>query len=97
MLTTVTGCADSVLTPSFGIGRPATPTAEIRQRWRDKKHAEGLCTRCGKDVWVYNDGLGRHCGTCRTVKEYGREAYDGAGEGAVEPLLPLGAVRKRVA
>ncbi len=62
---------------------------EIRRRWRDKKSAEGLCTRCGKDVWVYNDGLGRAiCGTCQTVKEVGRGVYDAAGEGPLEPLLP---------
>ena len=64
---------------------------EIRRRWRDKKYAEGLCTRCGKEVWAYKDGgLDRAiCGTCQTVKEWGRAAYDAAGEEPLEPLLHL--------
>jgi hypothetical protein len=61
-----------------------------RQRWRDKMHDRGLCTRCGGDIWLYNDGLGRAiCGTCQTVKEWGRAAYDEAGENPPLPLSPV--------
>ena len=68
---------------------------QARCRWRDKKNAEGLCSRCGREVWVFDDGLGRAiCLTCQNVKQWGRVAWDEAGENPpTAPLRPIQADR----
>jgi hypothetical protein len=44
-----------------------------RMRWRRKKLDEGLCTNCGNEPWLSENGYDRTiCWTCLSAKEFAR-------------------------
>jgi hypothetical protein len=67
-----------------------------RARWRQKKLDEGLCTNCGKEIWLRSDRFDRaRCWDCVGRKELAEAvaAYEAMFGSEPEPNLDLRPLR----